>query len=201
MPHSDEFERLIATLKLAVAALRDGDVPFMLGGSLAAWARGGPEPQKDIDFMVKSTHAEAALDALARAGMRPERPPEEWLFKAYNDDVLIDIIFEPSGLELTDEVLARADSMPVMAIEVPVMAIEDMFVTMLYALDEHCLEYGGLIAIARSLREQVNWPELRDRAAGTPYAKAFFTLVEELDIAPRRAVARGGSSHIRVVPG
>ena len=39
--------------------------------------------------------------------MRPERPPEEWLFKAWNNDVMIDLIFHPAGLDMTDEVFER----------------------------------------------------------------------------------------------
>ena len=165
MRHNDEFDHLIDTLKLAAASLRERSIPFMLGGSVAAWARGGPEPQKDIDLMVKPDDAQAALEALAHAGLRPEHPPEEWLFKAWKGDVLVDLIFCPSGLELTDEVLARADSMAVMSITVPVMALEDMLVTMLCAMDEHCLDYGALIAVVRSLREQVDWRELRSEPA------------------------------------
>ena len=199
MQHTDEFEALIETLKVTVAALREREIPFMLGGSLAAWARGGPEPQKDIDLMVKPDDAEAALQALVDIGMRPERPPEDWLLKAFHDDVLVDLIFRPSGIDLTDEVLARAETVRVMALDTPVMATEDMLVTMLCALDEHCLDYGALVAIARSLREQVNWAELRGRTANSPYARAFFTLVQELGIvepAPRRRAA----GHVRVVP-
>jgi hypothetical protein len=170
----------------------------MLGGSMAAWARGGPEPQKDIDLMLKPGDAEAALQALVDVGMRPERPPEDWLLKAYRDDVLVDLIFGPSGIEMNDETLARAETIRVMALDTPVMATEDMLVTMLCALDEHCLDYGALVAIARSLREQVNWPELRGRTANSPYARAFFTLVEELGIiAP--AAPRRSAGHVRVV--
>jgi Uncharacterised nucleotidyltransferase len=196
--HSDEFERLIDALKVTVAALRERGIPFMLGGSMAAWARGGPEPQKDIDLMLKPGDAEAALQALVEAGMRPERPPEDWLLKAYRDDVLVDLIFGPSGVEMNDETLARAETIRVMALDTPVMATEDMLVTMLCALDEHCLDYGALVAIARSLREQVNWDELRGRTANSPYARAFFTLVEQLGIVaptPRRRSA----GHVRVV--
>src|SRR5437588_10400322 len=103
------FERLIDTLKLSVATLRERGIPFVLGGSLAAWARGGPEPKNDLDLMVRPQDAEAGLEALTEAGMRPERPPEEWLFKAWHSEVLIDLIFEPSGLAITDEVLDRAN--------------------------------------------------------------------------------------------
>jgi Uncharacterised nucleotidyltransferase len=200
MRSGDEFERLIGTLKAAVATLRRQGLPFMLGGSMAAWARGGPEPQKDIDLMVKPADAQAALDALTEAGLRPEHPPEEWLYKAWNDDVLVDLIFRPSGMEINDETLARAQSMAVMSITTPVMAVEDMLVTMICAIDEHSLDYGALVAIARSLREQIDWPELRNRTAGNPYGKAFFTLVQELGIAPAQSGRPRGRSHVRVLP-
>jgi hypothetical protein len=203
--HRDAFNALIDTMKVTVATLRDADVQFMLGGSMAAWARGGPEPDKDLDLMVKPEHAEAALEALAKAGMRVERPPEEWLYKAWHGEVMIDLIFAPSGLELTDEVFARAEALSVMAQGMAVMALEDALVTMLYALDEHALDYSRLLLIARALREQIDWPALRARASDSPYAKAFFTLVEELGIAPRAArgpgVARdsaSGEAHSRV---
>ena len=45
---------------------------FLLGGSLASWARGGPETTNDIDLMVRREDAKRAQDALAAAGMRAE---------------------------------------------------------------------------------------------------------------------------------
>jgi hypothetical protein len=204
MRHRDAFNALIDTMKVTVAALRDADIEFLLGGSMAAWARGGPEPDNDLDLMIKPDHAQAALEALAAAGMRTEIPPEEWLYKAWHGEVLIDLIFCPSGLELTDDVFARAETIPVMAIATPVMALEDVLVTMLYALDEHALDYSRLVAITRALREQIDWPALRRRASGSPFANAFMTLVEELDIAPgpertREAGAAEGRARVRVI--
>jgi len=199
--HRDAFNALIDTMKVTVAALRDADVQFMLGGSMAAWARGGPEPDNDLDLMVSPDHADTALKTLAGAGMRVERPPEEWLYKAWHGEVLIDLIFCPSGLELTDEVFARGETISVMSLSTPVMALEDVLITMLYALDEHTLDYSRLLLIARALREQINWPALRRRASGSPYAKAFMTLVEELGIAPAPEPAREatrGEAHARV---
>ena len=37
------FEELLESLKRVAAALRGADVPFVLGGGVAIWARGGPE--------------------------------------------------------------------------------------------------------------------------------------------------------------
>jgi hypothetical protein len=197
-----EFEALLATLKLAAATLREHGIPFALGGSIAAWARGGPVTNNDLDLMVKPEDADEALNALASAGMRPERPPEEWLYKAWRDDVMVDLIFHPSGLQITDEVLARADVLAVAAVATPVLALEDVLVTMLCAIDEHSLDYSRLVAIVRSLREQIDWPQLRARTAGSPYAQAFFTLVEGLGIASGAGRGtRGPASRVRVLRG
>lgn len=189
-------------LRLAAATLRDAQIPFVLGGSFAAWARGGPQPENDLDLMVKPDDAERALDALAAVGMRPERPPEEWLFKAWYDDVMIDLIFHPAGMQMTDAVLARADTMPVMAVATPVMALEDMLATKLCSLDEHSLNFTPLLGIARALREQIDWRELHERVRSSPYAEAFFTLVRELKIASEVGES-GGRVHrrVRVLPG
>jgi hypothetical protein len=175
---------ILETVRVAVAAMRDADVPFVLGGSFAAWARGGPLPQNDLDLMVKPADSQRALEALAAAGMRTQKPPEEWLVKAWHGDVMVDVIFHPAGLEMTDEVLARAEEISVLAIATPVMALEDMLATKLMSLDEHSLDYRGVLAIARALREQIDWEALYARTDESPFAKAFFTLVRELEIAP-----------------
>src|ERR671914_3119892 len=150
------FATIEASLKKAVAALREAEVPFLLGGSLAVWARGGPETRHDLDFVVKEEDVERAVEVLADAGMRPEKPPEEWLWKAWDGDVLIDVIFEPRGLEVTDELIERGEVLHVLGISIPVMAIEDVIATKLRALDEHGLDYTSLIEIARALREQID---------------------------------------------
>jgi hypothetical protein len=101
---------------------------------------------------------------------------------------------------MTDEVFARADTIPVLAVATPVMAIDDVLATKLMALTEHSLDYSSLLAIARAVREQVDWTELRARTSSSPYAQAFFTLVERLEIAPVASKAHSGA-RVRVVDG
>jgi len=192
--------KIEATLKKAAAALREVRVPFLVGGSLAWWARGGPEPQGDVDLMVKEEDAEHALKALVDAGMNPERPPEGWLLKAWDDDVLVDLIFHPIQLPITDEVIARGDTLNVFSISVPVMALEDVIATKLLALNEHSLDYQSLLAVARSVRERVDWAEVRARTASSPYARAFFALLRELDILTRESPAEPAGTKVRVLP-
>jgi predicted nucleotidyltransferase len=116
--------------------------------------------------------------------MQAERPPEEWLLKVWDGDVLIDLIHHPSGIEMNDETIERADTLNVLSMEMRVMSLEDVLTTKLQALTEHELDFSGLLRIARALREQIDWRTVRDRTHGSPFAKAFFVLVEELGIAP-----------------
>ena len=178
------FSAMEASLKRAAAALREADIPFLLGGSLASWARGGPETTHDLDFILKPEDAERAVEVLAAQGMKPERPPEDWLLKVWDGNVLIDLIFGPKALEVTDEVIERGDELSVLAMDMKVMALEDVLATKLLSLSEHRLDYSGALRIARALREQIDWDALRERTAHSPYAKAFFVIVEELGVAP-----------------
>jgi len=180
-----DFEALLETLKKAAAALREEGIPFLLGGGLACWVRGGPESDHDLDLMVKEEDADRALDVLVREGFRPEKPPEGWLYKAWDDSVLVDLIFHPTGIAITDEVFERGEDLEVVATRMRVMALEDVFVAKLLALDERSLDYGSLLEMARPVREQVDWDDVRRRTAESPYAKTFFTLVEELDVVRR----------------
>ena len=178
-PH---FEKIVGSMKRAAAILRDAEIPFALAGGLAAWPRGGPATDHDVDFYVKPDDAERAQRALVSAGMRPHDPPENWLLKVYDDDVLIDLIFQPSGGPVTDADLDRAEELEVLAMRVPVASLEDILTTKLLALTEQEPEFSGVLELARAVREQVDWNEVRERTKESAFAKAFFTLIEELGV-------------------
>jgi hypothetical protein len=181
---SEVAEELTESLKRAAAALQEQGIPFVLGGGLGCWARGGPPSSNDIDLMVKPEDAERAQEALTEAGMRPESPPEQWLLKAHDGEILVDIIFEPSGMRVDDEVIARGEELSVMAMRMRVMNLTDILITKLMALEEHSADYGDLILITRSLREQIDWARLREETASSPFAIAFFALADGLEICP-----------------
>ncbi len=179
------FSEIEATLKKSAAALRGAGVPFLVGGSLASWARGGPETRHDLDLMIKPEDVEKALAALTEVGMRADDPPEEWLVKAWDGDVLVDLIFSPKGLTIDDEVIERGEEMSVLSMQMRVMAIEDVLITKLMAIDEHHIRFEGLLPIARALREQIDWAHVRAATAGSPFARAFFVIAEGLEIVPQ----------------
>ena len=194
------FEEISGTLKKVGAALRDNEIPYLLGGSLAFWAHGGPERRRDLDFMVKPEDADRALEALEAAGMRSEKPPEGWLYKAWDGDVLVDLIFRPKGMEIDDAVIARGEELEVLGMPVRIMALEDVLCTKLLALHEHAVDYSSLLEMARSLREKVDWPDVRARTDRSPFARAFFTMIEGIGIIGEGEPAHGGGrTEVRVV--
>jgi len=177
-----EFDELLEAMKRAAGVLNEAGVPFVLGGGLACWARGGPKTEHDVDLLVKPEHAEEAQEALARAGMRTERPPEGWLLKAYDNGVLIDLIFSPMGGVIDDDVFERAEELEVHAMRVKVAPLEDVLAQKLLALSEQNPDFSSVLELGRSLREQVDWNDVRERTKDSPFAKAYFTLLEELEI-------------------
>jgi hypothetical protein len=88
--------------------------------------------------------------------MREEHPPEQWLLKAWDDRTLVDLLFEPCGMEVDDDVIARGERLSVCGMWITVMSLEDVLATKLMTPGERSLDYDALLQIARSVREQVD---------------------------------------------
>src|SRR4051812_9940934 len=96
-------------MKRVAVALKQADVPFALAGGYAAFARGGPESDHDVDFYLREEDVPEAAKVLDKAGMRVDQPAEDWLVKAYVEDAMVDLIFRPTDMPVTTEILDRAD--------------------------------------------------------------------------------------------
>jgi hypothetical protein len=177
------FEELIEAMKAAVGILQSAEIPFVLGGGLSAWARGGPRSEHDVDFLVRAEDVDVALDAFEAAGWETERPPEGWLVKTWHPNgSLVDLIYNPASGPVTDELIERAPLAEVMAVLVHVSTLEDVMVSKLMALTEQEPNFGRVLEWSRALREQIDWAQVRARTEASPFARAFFTLVEGLGV-------------------
>jgi predicted nucleotidyltransferase len=180
------FDELIVAMKAAAGILNEREIEFVLGGGLSAWARGGPRSEHDVDFLIKPEDAERALAAFDECGWRTERPPEGWLYKTWHENgALVDLIFDPASGPITQEIIDRAHEGEVMALRAKVATLEDVLVSKLLAIREQELNFSSVLEWSRALREQIDWHEVRDRTQESPFAKAFFVLLEELDIVER----------------
>lgn len=178
----EDRQPLIATLKRAAFHLKDSGIPFCLAGSFAVYARGGESVDHDIDFLIKAEDAERVLTALAEVGFRGEVPPEGWLVKAWDDDNLIDFIFCPVQRPVTDATLADTDVIAVNACHMPVLSATELMIHKVLTWSAHYCDYARGLPVARSLREQIDWPRVYRETAQSPYAHAFLFLIDRLGV-------------------
>ena len=174
-------------LKLVAVTLKELDAPFALTGGYALWARGGPEPEHDVDFMVAEEDAARVADHLAERGLQVVQPPEDWLFKVYVDDAMVDVLFRASGEPVSRDRFRDADEIEVESVCMPVLAATELMVDKLNALEEHACDVGRVLPVARAVREQVDWGQVAERTAPNPFAGAVLYLLHRLgvtDVAP-----------------
>ena len=65
-----------------------------------------------------------------------------------------------------------------MALRINVSTLEDVMTAKLMAITEQEPDFSAVLEWARALREQIDWDDVRARTEASPFAKAFFTLVE-----------------------
>ena len=169
-------------LKRVAVVLKRSEIPFALTGGYAVWARGGPEPDHDVDFLVASQDVEHAAAALADEGLHVERPPEDWLFKVYSGTAMVDVIHRHSGAPAERSIVQDADLLEVLSVEMPVLSATELMVQKMLAMDEHYCDFGRLIPVARALREQVDWDRVRRETVESHFAAALVFLLERLDV-------------------
>ena len=178
----DEQDGQREALKRTAVVLKRSGLPFALGGGYAAWARGGPEPDHDVDFVVADAHAQRVEEVLTEAGMRVEHPPEDWLVKVFSDGAMVDILFRIGGDPVEPELLERASDVEVLSVEMPVLTATDVVASKLLAMDEHDCDFSGELLVARALREQVDWERLGRHVSGNDFAVAFLFLLRRMGI-------------------
>ncbi|ACU35746.1 nucleotidyltransferase [Actinosynnema pretiosum subsp. pretiosum] len=175
-------DELLRTLTKVAKALRAEGIPFALAGGCAVYARGGPSTEHDADILVREEDAAEAVRALVAVGMRAAEPPEDWLLKVYDGDLLVDLLYRPNELPVTTETLERAEELQVGSVVLPVMPATEVMIGKLLVLDGHRCDFSALLPFARALREQIDWEKVREATGHSPYAESFLLLVERLDI-------------------
>ena len=193
----DEQANLREALKRVATALKETGVPFALAGGYAAWARGGPEPDHDVDFLVTPDDADKVAGLLGEQGLQIVKPPEDWLFKVFTDDAMVDVLFRAAGCGDVPAVLERATDAEVLSVWMPVLSATDVMLGKLAVLGERYCDLGAVLPSARALREQVDWGAVRAGVAGNPYAEVTLDLLERLDVIAPTAGPSGAGDEAR----
>ncbi len=172
-------------LKRAASALKADGPAFALAGSYALWVHGGPEPFHDVDFVVAEQDVEEAAITLSKAGFDIRRPPEEWLFKAalaVDGPVQVDVLHRINKVPVDSSLIAGAEVHDVLALAIPVLSPTQVVTQKLRALHEHHCDFATLLPVVRAVREQLEWPLIREKTSENPFASAFLFLCDSLGI-------------------
>jgi hypothetical protein len=169
-------------LKLVAVMLKETGVPFALAGSYGLWARGGPEPDHDVDFMIAEEDAARVQDVLADSGLEVVQPPEDWLFKVFVDEAMVDVIFRVRNEPIRRSRFDDADDIEVESVRMPVLSATVLMTDKLGSLEEHACDFTAVLPVARAVREQVDWRAVADGTDENPFARAFLGLLAALDV-------------------
>src|SRR5207245_5727001 len=94
----------VRVLREAVPAVARAGYAFLVLGGLASSLVGRPRWTHDIDFLVRPDDARDVLEALRGAGFTTEETDPIWIYKAFKNDVMVDVIFMVmGGIYLDDE--------------------------------------------------------------------------------------------------
>jgi hypothetical protein len=190
-PGPSDEQPLRSALKHSASALKADGIRFALGGGYALWVYGGPEPSHDVDLVVAETDVEVAANSMAAAGLRIERPPEDWLFKAYLDDdsqesdeepPLVDVLHRLGGVPVTKSLLDTSEEHEVLGLRMPVLPPTPIMIAKIQSMSEHYCDFEQPLLAVRAVREQLDWAEIRKATKDQPFAEAFLYLVERLGI-------------------
>ena len=165
---NDESRRFDSALFSALDALEESHASYAVIGGVAASGLGRPRSTQDIDIFVRPEDAEGILDILAQKGFRTEKVNPTWLFKAFKDRVLIDIIFRSQGgIYFDDEMRDRTVPSTYHGRPVRFVSPED-FVIIKCAVHSEEGPHHWHDALAVLSQAKVDWEYLLYRARKAP---------------------------------
>jgi hypothetical protein len=161
-------ETFSQVLRETIELVERATIPYLIIGGIASTGHGRPRWTHDIDILVRPEDAARALSVLEKAGYRTEKPDPRWLYKAFKQNVIVDIIFRATGdVRLDDEMLARSVELSFLGCRARFAPPEDLLVMKVLVHDEdgtrHWHDALGLIA-----GNDLDWAYLLRRARRAP---------------------------------
>ncbi|MGB6059600.1 MAG: nucleotidyltransferase [Microthrixaceae bacterium] len=149
--------------EVVTAVAKTGHRALVMGGiGSAALAR--PRRTDDIDLFVHIDDADALLTHLGANGFDVERTDPRWLYKAFRQGVLTDLIFRSVGdIYVDDEMIEHATTGTYKGVPIQTVSPEDLLVIKALAASEHRAHHwhDALGIISRS---DLDWSYLTERA-------------------------------------
>jgi predicted nucleotidyltransferase len=147
----------------AARLLEEGGLDYVVMGGLGFSSLGQPRWTHDIDFFLRPDEAQDALEVLGKNGFRTEETDPWWLYKAFRQDVMVDLIFRSAGdIYLDAEMMEHASMRDFDGASIRVISPEDLIVIKAVATSEaspyHFYDALGIISAC-----ELDWEYLISR--------------------------------------
>jgi hypothetical protein len=160
----------------ALTTLKDGGVPFLLGGAYALHQYTGiVRHTKDLDVFVRPTDCMAAMDRLAAAGYRTELRDPVWLAKAYSGEFYVDLIFGSGKAvaQVDDDWFAHATAGEVLSLPVQFIPVEEMIWSKAFVMERERYDGADIAHLLYGCAAELDWKRLLDRFG--PHWRVLYT--------------------------
>lgn len=148
--------------------LEESAIPYALIGGVAVKSLGRPRITHDIDLFVRPDDAERVLEVLEKRGFTSQKRDPFWLFKAWKQNILVDVIFKSSGdIYFDEEVQSHVRRMPYLGRYINAISPEDFLVIKAAAHQEHNPHHWH-DALAVLKQGNLDWDYLLKRAKHAP---------------------------------
>jgi predicted nucleotidyltransferase len=163
-----ELSNINRTLFVALGAIEAHKIPYALIGGIAVKELGRPRITHDIDVFVKPDDADAVLSILAAEGFETEKRDPFWLYKAWREEVLVDIIFRSSrDIYFEEEIMSHVRRIPYCGHFVNAISPED-FIVIKCAAHKEDNPHHWHDALAVLIQGNIDWNYLLKRAKHCP---------------------------------
>jgi predicted nucleotidyltransferase len=161
-------ESLVDVLFETIDAVERSGIPYALIGGVAGKSLGRPRVTHDIDLFVTPEDASKILGVLEAKGFISQKRDPYWLFKAWKQNILVDIIFKSSGdIYFDEEVRSHVRRTTYLGRFVNSISPEDFLVIKAAAHQEHNPHHWH-DALAVLKQGNLDWNYLLRRAKHAP---------------------------------
>lgn len=163
-----QLPSIISTLFAALESIEEKEIQYALIGGIAVKELGRPRVTHDIDIFVKPDDADYVLEILAQKGFEIEKRDPFWLFKAWRDDVLVDVIFRSCGdIYFEEEVRSHVRRIPYYGRSINAISPED-FIVIKSAAHQEDNPHHWHDALAVLTQGNLDWDYLLKRSRHSP---------------------------------
>lgn len=149
--------------KECIELLKEGEVPFLVGGSHAVISHTGIERDiKDIDIFCKAGDYPKIINFFVDRGYDTKIEDERWIAKVLKGEYYLDIIFNSANasVPVSDEWLDESDTAEVYGVEVRILSPTELFWSKAFVADRYKYDGPDIAHLILKRSQEINWDRL-----------------------------------------